>query len=426
MGISGHYELAARCYRRSVELVAAVEAPVYTRYAAWANLAHCLYRAGSPEEGLPYAFLALEEETPAFREQDLLSAVFVRRNVVRLLVACGRAKEAEPHVADCAALAARVRNPRAEIALATALSTYEVAMGRIDIALTRLDQALARAREIPAALHDTLVTAIRAEEAAGNVERAMVRVDELTQHVYRFAINAIEIGQRQSRARLAAKTAPPAFPEAWIPLDRLAVSAVMRMDATGSHGKRVGTLVKSLALASGCEPLRSLEMGLAAELHDIGMLSIPDGVLGKAESLNDAERGIVRRHVDAGVEMLGVDRHPRVFVAREIARYHHARWDGEGHPGVGGKRIPLAARACAVADAYDAMVCGLGARKPRSMEGALGELRAESGGQFDPELVECFETFIHSETRDMGLAPHAGMQDFQSLVKSLQEDRGFV
>jgi putative two-component system response regulator len=442
MGISGHYELAARCYRRAIDLVAAVDGSVHPRYAALTNLGHCHFRAGTVEEGLPYALLALKEETPAFRADDPLNALFVRRNLVRLLVGCGRLEEARAYLAECGELAGQLSTPRAAIALATTLGTYEIAVGQTDVALTRLDKALAKAREVPAALHDTLITVIRAEEAAGNVERALVRVEELTEHVYRRAIesarghvelsmlepaNAIESAQRQAQARLGALAPAPAVPGAWMPLDRLAVSAVLRMDATGWHGKRVGALVKGLAVTSGVPPLQSLEMGFAAELHDIGMLSVPDGILRKCDSLNAAERGIVGRHVEAGVEMLGDDRHPRVFVAREIARYHHARWDGEGHPAVAGKRIPLAARACAVADAYDAMVCGLGGGA-RSMEEALAELRAESGGQFDPELVECFEDLIHTESADLGVDPasNPGMKEFQSLVTALQEDRGFV
>src|SRR5258708_21967309 len=129
----------------------------------------------------------------------------------------------------------------------------------------------------------------------------------------------------------------------------------MRMDETGRHGKRVGALVKSLAMASGCEPLQALEMGLAAELHDIGMMSVPEGILKKRALLNEAERAIVMRHVEAGSEILGDDQHPRVFLARQIVRYHHARWDGTGQPQrVAGPRIPPRARARALAPAHDA------------------------------------------------------------------------
>lgn len=445
MGIAAHYELASRCYRRALALLEDEPQPHYIRYAAWANLADSLFQVGEHEQGLPFARMALEELTPAFRDQDLHNAVLLHRNLVRLYTALGHIPEAQAHVAECIALAQKTRSPRSAIAAATAQATCEMAQGRTDFALTRLEGALARAREVPAALRDTLACIIRAEEAAGNVERALLRLDELSDHIYNYAIERahehVELAalprtrpsvaqeRGQAEARLVSKVAPPAPPEAWNTLDRLAVSAVMRMDPTGRHGKRVGVLVKALALSMGGNPLHALEMGLAAELHDIGMMSVPQGILGKRGPLNAAERAIVGRHVEAGVEMLRDDRHTRIFTAREIAQYHHARWDGAGHPAnIGGNRIPFAARACAIADAYDAMVCGLCGGAGRSMDEALGVLRREAGAQFDPELVERFDDLIRTETQDLGmdLASNPSVEDFQELVSSLTENRGFV
>jgi putative two-component system response regulator len=176
-------------------------------------------------------------------------------------------------------------------------------------------------------------------------------------------------------------------------------------------------------------PLQALEIGLAAELHDIGMMSVPAGILTKRAALNEAERTIVKRHAEAGAEMLSDNRHPRILLAREIARFHHAHWDGKGYPErVGGTFIPVGARMCAIADAYDMMVCGYGARAPRTMGEALDELRAQAGRQFDPEFVHAFEDMIRSESEGRGvdLSSSPGMEDFQELVLSLKEDRGFV
>ncbi len=203
----------------------------------------------------------------------------------------------------------------------------------------------------------------------------------------------------------------------------------MRMDKTGWHGKRVGALSKALAMASGIDPLQSLEIGFAAEIHDIGMLSVPEEILGKRGTLSDGERAAVHRHIDAGADILRDDRHPRIFLAREIARYHHSRWDGSGYPErVGGKFIPVAARICAVADAYDAMVSGLSSHPMRTMDQALAELHRNAGGQFDPELVTHFDSMIRTESEDLGmdLASDAGMESFQELVNALQQDRGYV
>jgi putative two-component system response regulator len=313
------------------------------------------------------------------------------------------------------------------------------------MALTRLEKALVQARLFPGALRDTLSTVAAAEERVGNAERALMRLTELSDHIYTSAIerarrsldvpmiepvgSSLEHRNEQARARLSSQLCEPRRPDGWKELDRLAVSAVLRMDPTGWHGKRVGTLAKALALASGIDPLQALEIGLATDVHDIGMLSVPDEVLAKKGPLTPAEQRMVDRHVDAATEILSDDGHPRTLLAREIARYHHARWDGEGYPErVGGKLIPLPARICSVADAYDAMVCGLAGQRRKSMDEALAELRLEAGRQFDPELVGRFDSMVRSETEDLGLDLKAGhgMDDFQELVHALEEDRGFV
>ncbi|HET7729445.1 MAG TPA: HD domain-containing phosphohydrolase [Usitatibacter sp.] len=446
MGISGNYEMAARCFQRSLSIVEKHADPLYSRYAACVNLADCHYAAGNFAQGLQYAERALLELTPEFLAQDPLSGIILRRNFVRLLVAAGRTAEAEPHVQHALELARATSSPRAQIAADTTRATYEIAIGNYDLALTRLDQALTRAREVPAALHDTLACVIRAEEAAGNAAHALMRLEELSNHVYSTGIararehveleslaetagRSREIQQEQVKARLVSQLGPREQPEGWEALKRLAVSAAMRMDPSGWHGVRVGALTKALALASGVPPLQALEMGLAAELHDIGMLSVPVGILGKNGPLNDAERYIVQRHPEAGAEMLCDDEHPRVLLAREIVRYHHASWDGNGYPvRVGGEFIPLGARICAIADAYDMMVVGYGGNEPKTMGEALAELRRQAGKQFDPRLVACFDKLIRSESkgRGMRLKSSSGMDDFHALIESLQEDRGFI
>ena len=444
LGISGSFAMAARCYHRSIALVEPLGEFVYTRYSALGNLADCAYHLERIAEGVIHGERALQEMTADFLREDPYGAILLRRNLVRVHLAAGNVEVASRHMQEALAIAEVTPSPRARIAADITRASYELAIGRSDVALTRLDQALARAREVPATLRDTLACVVRAEESAGNAARALIRLEELSDHIYSVAIErarghleraglreeiAPDLRAEQDRARLVAKLEPPSQPQGWSTLQRLAVGAVLRIDDTGWHGKRVGALTKALALASGVAPLQALEMGLAAELHDIGLLSVPEAILAKRGPLNSAEHGLVERHVDAGAEMLRDDNHPMVLLAREIAKYHHAHWDGGGYPErVGGKFIPLAARICAVADAYDAMVCGVGHKPPKSMADALAELDRQSGRQFDPALVSCFNSLIKSESEHLGLelGTGSGMADFQELIAALKEDRGFV
>jgi len=444
IGISGRYELASRCYRRSLALLEPVVQPTQVRSAALTNLADCQYHLGQTEDGIRDGERALQE-LEAVGSQDPYDVILLRRSLVRLLIAHNRADDAAQHVALATADAVAASSPRATIAAEIMKAAYDLATGSADLALTRLDRTLVRAREVPAALHDALAYAVRAEEAAGNPARALLRLQELSEHLYGHAVEntrrAIEVAgmdaaepaadyqNHQVRERLAAMLEPPAPPKGWDGLRRIAASAVLRMDDTGWHGVRVGALVKALALESGCPSLQALELGLAAELHDIGLSSVPAAVLAKNGALNEAERSVVRRHAEAGAEMLVDDVHPRLLVAREIARYHHARWDGRGYPErVAGAAIPLGARMCAIADAYDVMVCGLAGREPVSMAGAMAELRRHAGGQFDPELVSCFDAIVNDGLEGLGLDPGSmhGMEVFHELVASLKENRGFV
>lgn len=444
--VSGNFELATPCFERVLSILHTEKGPVFSRYAAYANLAHCLFQTNHLREGERYAALGMLEMTPAMVQQDPLNAVFMHRNRARLLVALGRLDEAKAQVQATVEMAAKAGTPRAKIAAATAQAAYEMACGSTDLGLTRLDQALVLARSVPATLRDTLVCVIRAEEKAGFPAHALVRLHELSDHIYRTAIGQMrkhveladivragdglsEQPHEQARVRLTSRLPSPAAPAEWKTLQRLAVGAAFRIDCTGWHGIRVGVLTQALALEYGLSPLEALEYGLAAQLHDIGMASVPEGVLMKPASLNEVERALVRKHTAAGAEMLAGDQHPRMVIAGDMIKYHHSRWDGQGYPqNVSGKSIPLAARMCAVADVYDTLVTDRPYRKAVSMESAFQELQRVSGTQLDPDLVRCFEAVIRRESANEGIDPSidGGLENFQQLIAALTEDRGFI
>jgi putative nucleotidyltransferase with HDIG domain len=127
---------------------------------------------------------------------------------------------------------------------------------------------------------------------------------------------------------------------------------------------------------------------LGALLHDIGKIIVPNEVLNKAGDLTDEEWAMMKRHPEAGLELVSDIDFPGDV--RAIIRNHHERWDGHGYPdGLAGDAIPFAARILCVADVYDALTSARSYRDSLSPAGAADVMRA-STGQFDPQLLELF------------------------------------
>jgi putative nucleotidyltransferase with HDIG domain len=165
--------------------------------------------------------------------------------------------------------------------------------------------------------------------------------------------------------------------------------AVDSRDAyTGSHSARVADLAAAIAEQLGLQPDDVELTRLAARLHDLGKLAIPEEILQKPSSLSSAEWLVIQRHPQIGhrmLESLGVD------PIAEWVLHHHERWDGAGYPGgLAGEDIPLGARIIFVADAFDAMTSSRLYRRPMTREEAFAEVERCSGAQFDPEVVRAF------------------------------------
>ena len=165
----------------------------------------------------------------------------------------------------------------------------------------------------------------------------------------------------------------------------------------------------ALSLQVASAPLRPLpdealeEVKLAAELHDIGKLAIPDATLGKAGPLEDDEWGLIHGHTIVGQRILNAS--PALNGVGKIVRATHERWDGGGYPdGLRGTEIPLAARIVAVCDAYSAMTSDRPYRRALIPQRAFEVLRRGAGTQFDPEIVAAFERTMALERLPASLA----------------------
>ena len=179
-------------------------------------------------------------------------------------------------------------------------------------------------------------------------------------------------------------------------LDRLALAAEYRDDLTGAHTRRVAHTARAVAehLGLDAEALRVIQ--LAAPLHDVGKIGVPDAILRKTGTLDPSERTIMRRHTLIGARMLAGSESPVLQTAEQIALRHHERWDGAGYPqGLAREEIPLAARIVAVADVFDALCCTRPYKPPWSVDKAVSEVLDGAGSQFDPDVAAAFARLDH-------------------------------
>lgn len=176
---------------------------------------------------------------------------------------------------------------------------------------------------------------------------------------------------------------------------RLAMTAELKDDDTGSHITRIGYLAEALALHLGCRPDYASLLRKAAPMHDIGKVGIPDAILKKKGPLTQEERAVMNRHTEIGGRLLGQSRIPVFRMAAEIASFHHERFDGKGYvQGLSGQDIPLSARITSIVDIFDALTMDRVYRPAFALDKALAMIESERGKALDPQIVDTFMEHI--------------------------------
>ena len=161
----------------------------------------------------------------------------------------------------------------------------------------------------------------------------------------------------------------------------------------GDHLQGVADLAQETAVALHIDTGQIDQIRLAAELHDVGKMAIPDAILNKPGTLDAAEWAFMRRHTLIGERILASA--PALGGVAGLVRSSHERWDGNGYPDrLAGADIPLGSRVVAVCDAFDAMTSDRPYRAGMPMSEALAELSAGAGTQFDPSVVDAFSGVI--------------------------------
>lgn len=200
--------------------------------------------------------------------------------------------------------------------------------------------------------------------------------------------------REEAQAKVFQRTQELEFAQLEI-VSRLALAAEFRDDATGEHTYRVGRNAAMIAKELGWPQHEVETLRLAARLHDVGKIGIPDTILLKRDRLTVSEYALMKDHTNIGARILSGGRSKILRLAEEIALSHHEHFDGSGYPrGLVGESIPMSGRIVAVADVLDALTHERPYKRAWSVAEALAEIKRQSGRQFDPVVVEaCLAVF---------------------------------
>jgi putative two-component system response regulator len=174
-------------------------------------------------------------------------------------------------------------------------------------------------------------------------------------------------------------------------IQRLVTACMFRDDETGGHIKRTGLSSALVAQAAGWSTEMVELIQLAAPMHDVGKVGIPDSILRKPGKLTPDEFRIMQQHTVIGADMLSGSLSPVLQMAEQIAHFHHERWDGTGYPNrLAGEDIPKAARILAIIDVYDALTHDRVYRRALPEEQVLQIIEDGRGTHFDPAITKAF------------------------------------
>jgi putative two-component system response regulator len=174
-------------------------------------------------------------------------------------------------------------------------------------------------------------------------------------------------------------------------IHKLSLAVEMRDQVTGHHLSRMGAYCEEIARRMHLPDRQCDFISLAAQMHDIGKIAIPDRILLKPGGLGEEERAQVETHAEIGKQILQGSESPILQLAESIAWTHHERFDGSGYPrGLAGDEIPIQGRIAAVADVYDALTRDRPYREAMPEAEATALMAEWRGAHFDPQVLDAF------------------------------------
>ena len=193
---------------------------------------------------------------------------------------------------------------------------------------------------------------------------------------------------RQDMGRLEIEMRANAEQEQTCIIQRLSQISGYRGEETGNHMRRMAHIAKLIAEDLGLDRKFCDMLLLAAPMHDIGKVGIPDRILLRPGRLDAAERTVMQMHSRIGYDLLKDSSSPLLRLGAEIAHTHHEKFNGQGYPlGLSGDAIPLSGRVVAAADVFDALVNVRHYKPAWTLNDAIDLLRRERGQHFDPDCV---------------------------------------
>lgn len=425
----GRYHDALDCFDRVVSHASEARLSDEFMQKALHNKASCYLGLGAYYAGISAAEESIRRMAEPSNATEAYSRVIREQVFASLLLEVSDFKRASQRCRIAAKYALMSKSLRARAAVMTVQGLLEVIKGDVSQGLDMLHEALDCSQGIASIHHDALIALARAHEVLGHPEAALDYLNKRLQFMRnereRAFLNHIAISRNAGsglagpesdlillegrEAKLRAAVAERELHRSQIEmLERLAVTADLREDASGEHGYRVGKLAALLAEDLGWDREKCHAIELAARLHDIGKIAVPDRILLTSEALKEAERHFMCNHTAIGAELLAKSKIPQLRMAEEIARSHHEWWNGRGYPArLSGKRIPLHARIVAIADVFDALTHGRPYEQAWPMDRALEQVRGLRGLQFDPDLTDRFLDLV-----DRLRAEHADLDEF--------------
>jgi putative two-component system response regulator len=345
--------------------------------------------------------------------------------------------------AECFAEARRVLAQRsddgqepshaAQLGVMVAEGRVAIRRGALDDAIGVLQAALdmserTDSREYELEINDLLATAFkrcgRFEEALDSRERYDAQHRQMFTHAADLRLRTLQVAHETATARHQAEILRLRSHELELSLvgdrtgeqpvtvisshqleafEQLAILTEFRDSATGEHTHRVGDMAAEIAHAMGRSPEWCEMLRMAARLHDVGKVAVPDSVLRKSGPLTVEEYELMKAHTSMGHRILAATSAPLFQMAAEIAQSHHEWWDGSGYP-LGIQRASIAAtgRIVAVADVYDALCSRRPYKRAWAPVEAARFITSGRAAQFDPDIVDAFVAVLSARDNELG------------------------